>query len=117
METAKVPVCLSMKRYRRRKKYQRLKRMVSFTHHEDDENEMISMLEECRRQRGMIKSKVNVSPKIGIGLPAVEPLRKWRDAYVEMMLSFAGHVTQLNNGNVYLFKRIPKPNSQYLRDN
>ncbi|XWS60977.1 hypothetical protein CRYUN_Cryun07bG0085500 [Craigia yunnanensis] len=98
METAKVPACLSMKMYRR-KKYQRLKRMVS-TSHEDNENETISMLEEYRR-RGMMKSKVmvpKVSPMIA-NLP-VEPLRKWRDAYVEMMLCFAGHVAQLNNGNV-----------------
>ncbi|XVE58749.1 hypothetical protein DITRI_Ditri04bG0194000 [Diplodiscus trichospermus] len=113
METAKAPVCLSMERYRRRKKYQRLKRMAS-AGHEDDENETISMLEECCRRGMIMKSKVMV-PKIA-SLP-VEPLRKWRNAYVDTMLCFAAHFAQLNNGNVYLFKRIPKPDPQCLGDN
>ena len=89
--------------------------MIS-TSHEVNENETISMLDEYGR-RGLkkkVKSIPKVSPKIAF---PVEPLRKWKDAYVEMMLCFAGHVTQLNNGNVYLFKRIPKPNSQCLGDN
>ncbi|XVE64006.1 hypothetical protein DITRI_Ditri07aG0066700 [Diplodiscus trichospermus] len=115
METSKVPVCLSMKKHRRRKKYQRLTRMISASH-EDNENETVSILEEYRR-RGL-KSKVKSNPKVSpnIGLP-VEPLRKCRDAYVEMMLCFAGHIKQLNNGNIYLFKRIPKASSQCLGDN
>ncbi|WRX19592.1 hypothetical protein QQP08_012079 [Theobroma cacao] len=108
MEAAKLPVCLSMKRYRRRKKYQRLKRVISAAH-EDKESEATSMLEEYRR-RGW-KSKVMVPKNIA---SPVEPLRKWRDSYEEMMLCFAGHFTQLSNGNVYLFKRIPKANSHRL---
>ncbi|XVF50621.1 hypothetical protein PTKIN_Ptkin04bG0116200 [Pterospermum kingtungense] len=107
METAKVPVCLSMTRYMRRKKYQRLKRMVSTKLQEDNENEneteeydgkgmMMMMM--------MMKSNVMVpkaSPQIANNLP-VEPLRRWRDAYVEMMLCFAEHVMQLNSGRINL---------------
>ena len=32
-------------------------------------------------------------------------LERLRDAYVEMMLSFAGNVAQLNNGNVLSVRR------------
>ncbi|KAJ4838965.1 hypothetical protein Tsubulata_017365 [Turnera subulata] len=37
---------------------------------------------------------------------AVKALRRYRDAYVGMMLSFAGRLVQLNNGNAFFFKRI-----------
>ncbi|XVF53856.1 hypothetical protein PTKIN_Ptkin05aG0132600 [Pterospermum kingtungense] len=84
METKKIPVCLSIKRYRRRKKYQRLKRMIN-TIHEENEKETISMLK---------KSIPKVSLKTAL---PVKPLRKWGDAYVDMMLTFAGNVTRLNN--------------------
>ncbi|KAL4384551.1 hypothetical protein GQ457_15G001220 [Hibiscus cannabinus] len=114
METAKVPACLSMKRYMRRKKYLKLKRTATaaararLEDDDDDENETVLMLGE-RRRRGTIKGKL---------VKVEAPLRKWRDAYVEMMLGFAGHVTQLNNGNVHLFNRIPnpKPNSICTED-
>ncbi|KAK8714639.1 hypothetical protein V6N13_041990 [Hibiscus sabdariffa] len=111
METAKVPACLSMKRYMRRKKYLKLKRTAAARarlEDDDDENKTVLMLGE-RRRRGTIKGKL---------VKVEAPLRKWRDAYVEMMLGFAGHVTQLNNGNVHLFNRIPKPkaNSQCTED-
>ncbi|MBA0744590.1 hypothetical protein Gogos_007205 [Gossypium gossypioides] len=99
IEAAKVPICLSMKRYMKRKKYHKLKRAASTrgtSRHGDDENETVLMLGE-RRRKGMIKGKVKV------------PLRKWRDAYVETMLSFAGHVAQLNNGNVYLSRGFQMP--------
>ncbi|KAG8476654.1 hypothetical protein CXB51_030626 [Gossypium anomalum] len=110
METSKVPMCLNMKRYKRRKKYQRLKHTV--LKHEDEDNEKVSMLEEsCPRGTG--EAMVRKVPSLPI-----DSLRKWRDAYVEMMLCFAAHVKQLNNnGNVYLFKRFPKPKSQCLVDN
>ncbi|MBA0651938.1 hypothetical protein Goklo_019228, partial [Gossypium klotzschianum] len=89
METSKVPMCLNMKRYKRRKKYQRLKHTV--LKHEDEDKETVSMLEEsCRR--GTDEAMVRKVPSL-----PVESLRKWRDAYVEMMLCFAAHVKQLNN--------------------
>ncbi|OMO99965.1 hypothetical protein CCACVL1_03522 [Corchorus capsularis] len=95
METAaKIPVCFSMKRYKRRKKYQRLKR--SSTNAEDyyDEKEAISMLEaadqyQYHRKGNSWKSKGMVIPKVSGKNTNVEPLRKWRDAYEEMMLCFA----------------------------
>lgn len=99
MEAAKVPICSSMKRYMKRKKYHKLKRAATTlgtSRHGDDENEMVSMLGE-RRRKGMIKGKVKV------------PLRKWRDAYVETMVGFAGRVAQLNNGNVYLLREFQNP--------
>ncbi|KAH1075618.1 hypothetical protein J1N35_027946 [Gossypium stocksii] len=99
IEAAKVPICLRMKRCIKRKKYHKLKRAASTrgtSRHGDDENETVLMLGE-RRRKGMIKSKVKV------------PLRKWRDAYVETMLSFAGRVAQLNNGNVYLLREFQMP--------
>ncbi|KAM7279621.1 hypothetical protein ACFE04_006755 [Oxalis oulophora] len=39
-------------------------------------------------------------------------LKKFRDGYVNVMVSFAGNFAQLNNGNVYLFQKLPKPEGQ-----
>lgn len=38
----------------------------------------------------------------------IKLLRRFRDAYVQMMLCFAGRLMQFNTGNVFLFKRIPR---------
>lgn len=79
-----------------------------------NENETVSMLEEYDDGSGIMTTMTKSKAMVPKASPnnnnlAVEPLRKWRDAYVEMMLCFAAHVAQLNNGNVYLFRRIPKP--------
>lgn len=74
--------------------------MINSNNRESDNSDTITMLEEYHRRGLKSKVKTNI-PKVSspkIALP-VKPLRKWRDAYVEMMLTFAGNATRLNNGN------------------
>ncbi|KAE8694223.1 hypothetical protein F3Y22_tig00110785pilonHSYRG00052 [Hibiscus syriacus] len=66
MKTGKVPVWLSMKRYRTRKKYQRLKRTV--LQNSTQEDEKMSMLEEFD-PRGTT---------VMVASLRIEPLRRWR---------------------------------------
>ncbi|OAY59234.1 hypothetical protein MANES_01G015600v8 [Manihot esculenta] len=83
--------CINIERYRRRKRYQRLKHKKT-----------------CRRWK--IKVKLRVQPKVS---SAMKLLKGCRDSYVRMMLCFAGHLAQFNTGNVFLFKRIPKPSFSF----
>ncbi|GLU12960.1 hypothetical protein SLE2022_296130 [Rubroshorea leprosula] len=87
MEVA-APLCFNMKRYKRRKKYKRLRRIASVK-----ENE----------KKG--SWKVKIPGEIILGM---EPLRKCRDAYLKTMVYLAEHVQQLNNDEVYLFKKVPR---------
>ncbi|POO01913.1 hypothetical protein TorRG33x02_022050 [Trema orientale] len=87
-----------MKLYGRRRQYRRL-RSVGLS--EENERNPIS---KAGRKRFR---KFKVSPKLRIKLSSsMAILKRFRDAYVEMMLCFAGRLMQLNNGNFHLFKKI-----------
>ncbi|KAM3703158.1 hypothetical protein ACJW31_04G075400 [Castanea mollissima] len=89
MESNIIPLCGIMGRRRSRRRYHRLK---------SEENIQISISEVPKY------AKTGVAPKITL---SIKSLKRFRDDYVEMMLCFAGHVAQLNNGNVYLYKKFP----------
>lgn len=91
-----------MKRYWRRRKYHRLRSLVSNKH-----NEEVSLTKGTRRGRFW---KTRATPKLRLKIRAsIKALKSFRDAYVEMMLCFAGRLMQLNTGNVHLVKKINTP--------
>ena len=89
MESDIIPFCGIMGRLRSRKRYHRLK---------SEENIQISISEVPEYAKTRVAPKATLSIKI---------FKRFRDDYVEMMLCLAGHIAQLNNGNVYLYKKIP----------
>ncbi|EXC25184.1 hypothetical protein L484_013273 [Morus notabilis] len=80
-----------MKLYGRRRRYQRLRRVVS-----DKENEKVPISKASRRKYAW---KVRVAPKLRVKFcKSIVLLKRFRDSYVEMMLCFAGRVMQLSSG-------------------
>lgn len=55
--------------------------------------------------------KIRVAPKLRLKVTSssMAVLRRLRNAYVGMMLCFAGRVAQLNHGNVHLFQKTNVP--------
>lgn len=56
--------------------------------------------------------KIRVTPKLRLKVASssmAAVLRRLRNAYVGMMLCFAGRVAQLNHGNVHLFQKTNVP--------
>lgn len=55
--------------------------------------------------------KIRVTPKLRLKVTSssMAVLRRLRNAYVGMMLCFAGRVAQLNHGNVHLFQKTNVP--------
>lgn len=93
-----------MERYWRRTKYHRLRSGVA-----NKDNAKISVTKRSRRHRFW---KIKVTPKLRllkIGSSSIMLLKRLRDAYVKMMFCFAGHVMQLNTGNVHLVKKTNTP--------
>jgi hypothetical protein len=89
-----IPFCGIVGRRKSRRRYHRLKSMVS-----NEENMKISMSEVPKYAKmTRLATKITLS---------IKHLKRFRDDYVEMMLCFAGHLAQLNNGNVYLYKNFP----------
>ncbi|KAM1026508.1 hypothetical protein ACFX2I_039368 [Malus domestica] len=80
--------CGNMKRYRRRRRYRRLRNAVT-----NEQNAMVSMGKRLKF------GKIRVTPMLQIKVKSsIMLLKKFRNAYVGMMLCFAGRVVQLNNG-------------------
>nr|POF27300.1 hypothetical protein CFP56_25559 [Quercus suber] len=101
MESDIIPFCGIMGRRRSRRRYHRLK---------SEENIQLSISEVPKY------AKTRVAPKATF---SIKFLKRFRDDYVEMMLCLAGHIAQLNNGNVYLYKKIPNaplfsPSQEFL---
>ncbi|KAK0586905.1 hypothetical protein LWI29_014206 [Acer saccharum] len=102
-EADTTPLCLSMiKKYRRQKQYNyhRLKDVVMVA---DDDKQNVK----TDHQRFW---------KINLIVPAELLMKKFRDAYVEMMNCLARHVSQLNNSrHFYLLERIdPDSHEDYF---
>ncbi|KAL5748845.1 hypothetical protein ACOSP7_025888 [Xanthoceras sorbifolium] len=97
------PLCLSVfKKHRMRRKrynYQRLKGVVMTA---DDDKEIVKTHNRFW--------KINLIP--------TQLVRKLKDAYVEMMICFARHVSQLNNSrHFYLLERIdPDSHEDYFSE-
>ncbi|KAI9173790.1 hypothetical protein LWI28_006524 [Acer negundo] len=102
-EADTTPLCLSMiMKYRPRQKqynYQRLKGVVMVA--DDKQN---------------VKTDHQRFWKINLIVPAELLMKKFGDAYVEMMRCFARHVSQLNNSrHFYLLERMdPDSNEDYF---
>ncbi|KAJ7970331.1 hypothetical protein O6P43_008534 [Quillaja saponaria] len=88
-----VPLCGSMKRYRKRGSYDRLKSMAT-----DNENVQFSMSEARPSKFRKVRLIPRFQPKIRL---AMNLLKRFRDAYEESMLSFAEHVSYLSNRDFY----------------
>ncbi|KAJ6977085.1 hypothetical protein D5086_023137 [Populus alba] len=81
-----------MKRCRRRRLYRRL----------SDKNNV-------RRRSRWKLWRIRVMPKLQKkSVLQMKLLRRFRDGYVKRMLCFARQFVQLNNGTVFLFRRISK---------
>ncbi|KAK7271214.1 hypothetical protein RJT34_26927 [Clitoria ternatea] len=93
-----VPVCGSMKKYKRRATYHKLK---SGTEVSDAENVGILISSNVKMLDVIIPK---VQPKIR--LLSLSLLKRVRDAYVQGMLSLAEHVAHLNNGELCFLKTI-----------
>lgn len=101
-----VPVCGSMKKYRRNGTYHRLKSITE-----------VSDCSQCSNV-GMLSSDVKmvevvpkVQPKIRL---SINLLKRFRDAYVEGMLCFAINIAHMNNGDICFVKKIHDDDVQYL---
>lgn len=98
------PLCGSMMRCWRRRKYRRLRSGAANNYYKD--NAKTSATKGRHRPKFW---KIKVTPKLRllkVGTPSIMLLRRFRDAYVAMMLSFGGRLMQLNTGNVHLVKKI-----------
>ncbi|KAG6675784.1 hypothetical protein I3842_15G121900 [Carya illinoinensis] len=89
------PSCGSIEKYQSKRGYQRLK----------SSHEVITNEEHMK-----IAASEIISLPTNITF-SIKFTKRVRDSYVEMMLCFAGHIAQLNNGNVFLSKRIPSGKS------
>ncbi|KAF9623467.1 hypothetical protein IFM89_003051 [Coptis chinensis] len=101
MEIISYPFNGSLKRYWRRRRYQRLDGAVT------GKNMKVARLGGKRKSFW----RVRTIPKLKWGFKIVSPiklLRKVRDAYMNMMLGLAGNVGYLNGDNFFGGKRIPK---------
>ncbi|KAF8399067.1 hypothetical protein HHK36_014933 [Tetracentron sinense] len=101
MEKLESPFYGSLKRYWRRRRYQRLDGTVT-------SKKTVKM---ARFRGGNNKRfwRIRVIPKLRLKI--VSPLKllgRLRDAYVNMMLGLAGNVRYFNSGNSFGDKRIPK---------
>ena len=82
---------------RRRRQHQRLRSVAL-----NEENETNSISKGSQKN----SRKFRVTPKLRVKFSSsMVILRRFRDAYVEMMLCFGGRLMQLNNGNFHLFKK------------
>ncbi|POO01914.1 hypothetical protein TorRG33x02_022060 [Trema orientale] len=91
-----------------RLKYDRLEDCTSIVVRDDHlENDSdISALGEIVLHRKLIKLRAFSNLQQKIIMSSIMYLQRVRDAYVEVMHRFAGHVVQLNNGNAYSFKKL-----------
>ncbi|KAA8547773.1 hypothetical protein F0562_004202 [Nyssa sinensis] len=102
MEKLSYPISGGLKRYWRRRKYRRLHSAIK-----NRKNVKIVTIGSGRRRFWRIKA----IPKLRLRIAS--PLKLWtkfKNSYINMMLSLAGNVGALNNGNGNVFrgKRIPK---------
>lgn len=98
------PLCGSMMRCWRRRKYHRLRSGAANNYYKD--NAKTSATKGRHRPKFW---KIKVTPKLQllkVGTPSIMLLRRFRDAYVAMMLCFGERLMQLNTGNVHLVKKI-----------
>ena len=98
-----------MGKYLMRLKYEKLEETTIVIDNNDQENEKsaISVLAEINLKLITVRAISIVKPKI---VSTIMCLHRVRDAYVEAMHRFAGHVMQLNNGtNAYSFKKVTCP--------
>lgn len=86
MEAETTPLCINLSKYRKRRRYRRLNGVIIVN---NKENLKISV---CHKIHQRFR-KIQLIPK------------RFRDSYEEMMLRFARHVAQLNNGNIYLLMK------------
>ncbi|PON47315.1 hypothetical protein PanWU01x14_244940 [Parasponia andersonii] len=91
-----------------RLKYDRLEDCTSFVVRDDhQENDIdISPLGEIVLHRKLIKFRAFSNLQHKIIMSSIMYLQRVRDAYVKVMHRFAGNVVQLNNGNVYSFRKL-----------
>ncbi|XP_057984002.1 uncharacterized protein LOC131168501 [Malania oleifera] len=91
----------NLKRYWVRRRYHRLDGSVK-----NRKSMKVARLGDGRRRRLW---KIKAIPKLRLKIAS--PLKLWhklKDSYINMMLNLAGNVGQLNNGNAFGTKRIPK---------
>uniref|UniRef100_A0A5B7A7E7 Uncharacterized protein n=1 Tax=Davidia involucrata TaxID=16924 RepID=A0A5B7A7E7_DAVIN len=96
-----------LKRYWRRRQYQRLDGAAK-----SRKNVKIIKIGGSPRRRFW---KIKAIPKLRLKIIA-SPLKLWtkfKNAYMNMMLNLAGNVGTLNTGNVFGGKRIPKARQVY----
>lgn len=95
MEAETTPLCINLSKYRKRRRYRRLNGVIIVN---NKENLKISV---CHKIHQRFR-KIQLIPK------------RFRDSYEEMILRFARHVAQLNNGNIYLLMKRDHDDQQLL---
>ncbi|KAL9443877.1 hypothetical protein AB3S75_017119 [Citrus x aurantiifolia] len=86
MEAETTPLCINLSKYRKRRRCRRLNGVIIVN---NKENLKISVRHKIHQRF----RKIQLIPK------------RFRDSYEEMILRFARHVAQLNNGNIYLLMK------------
>ncbi|KAK9277961.1 hypothetical protein L1049_027518 [Liquidambar formosana] len=105
MEILTTPVYESLERYKRRRKYKKLKGVVTTK----DEVKILRL-----EGSGRKPWKINVIPKLQLKITSpVKLLKGFRDAYVDMMLSFAGNVPRWNNGGSAFFVKAQEHSQRF----
>lgn len=101
MELLRKPIPGSLKRYWRRKQYQRLNGEVI----KNKKNVKVTRIRGGSRRFWRIKAIPKLRWKIA---SPIKLLTKLKNAYMNMMINLAGNVGHLNTDNTFGGKRIPK---------
>ncbi|KAG7973800.1 hypothetical protein I3843_06G015300 [Carya illinoinensis] len=101
----------NLKRYWRRRRYQRLINGANYTNRRNLRIARLGGNSSSSSTSARRLWRVKSSPKLRFGniiLSPIKVLTKFHDAYVDMMIRLAGNVANPNSVNLFGGKRVPK---------